>query len=132
MIAELLRLETSEAGTIGVLRLNKKVICYTFERPYLDNARNISSIPTGQYTCDRIQSPKFGKTFEVKNVPGRSHILFHKGNKLGDTSGCILIGNKVMEYGDERSILDSQTAFVNFLFALRNVDSFHLTIKEIY
>jgi hypothetical protein len=48
-------------------------------------------------------SPRFGRTWEVKDVPERSNILFHQGNTARDTEGCILVGGKYgVTLGDSR------------------------------
>ena len=76
--------------TIGKLYNGNNLICHTVERPWLDNVANESCIPEGEYTVKMTNSPRFGPTYEVKNVPGRTHILFHKGNTVKDSLGCIL------------------------------------------
>ena len=129
-IIEIIRLEESEQGTFGVLRFQKQVTMFTLERPDLVNVPTISSIPPQQYICERWTSPKFGNTFIVKNVPNRAFILFHPGNSVDDTEGCILLGMKVSK--TEREILDSVEAFNHFMQLLNGVNQFHLTIYEHY
>jgi hypothetical protein len=68
----------------------------TLELPYLENQKEISCIPTGEYIVNRVTSPKFGVTYLLDDVPNRSSILIHSGNYASglkkDTSGCILVG----------------------------------------
>lgn len=64
----------------------------TLELPDNGNQKNVSCIPEGSYDVHLIYSPKFGKCYEVQNVPNRSEILIHKGNYNKDTRGCILPG----------------------------------------
>ena len=45
----LIREVFTEESTIGTLYLNGERMADTLENPYLDNKRNISSIPSGQY-----------------------------------------------------------------------------------
>ena len=52
----------------------------TMELPWKDNKRRVSCIPVGFYIVRKHTSPKFGNTFHVLNVKGRSEILIHKGN----------------------------------------------------
>lgn len=93
------RIEQSEHGILGSVKVGQFLFCTSLERPYIDadgdgvSDRNVSSIPAGEYTCRRVNSPKFGNTFEVTGVSGRSHILFHKGNTVSDSRGCILLGS---------------------------------------
>ena len=64
----------------------------TLERPWIFNERKVSCIPTGTYLVKRHVSPKFGQCLKVQDVKGRSDILFHSGNVVNDTLGCILVG----------------------------------------
>jgi len=52
----------------------------SLELPWLDNERSISCIPAGTYECERINHPKYGHCWLVKDVPGRDSILVHIGN----------------------------------------------------
>ena len=92
----LIRDTFTEESTVGNLYLNGEYVCDTLENPYLDNQRNISSIPSGQYKV-RLRLARESATRDylhllVQEVKGRSYILFHKGNTAKDTSGCILVG----------------------------------------
>ncbi len=88
----IVRLESTEQGVRGVLYVDSRLKCVTFEDPWKENAPNVSCIPTGTYRCKRVLSPKFGPTFEVEGVPGRSLIRFHGGLDQSHTEGCILVG----------------------------------------
>lgn len=131
MRAKIIRLDKSEEGVFGVLTLNGQPECVTLERPWKDNQPNISCIPPEIYVCRSIDSPKFGQTFEVMNVPGRTHILFHKGNLPSDSLGCILLASKYGELEGKRAILASGKAFNRFMEKLKEVDFFSLQIINI-
>lgn len=133
-IVELIRIEENDVfGTFGVLRVNKEVFCVTLEPADYENASNISSIPSQQYTCSRINSPKYGNTFEVLNVPSRSHVLFHAGNIVDNTKGCILLAQYYDKLKGDRAILNSGRTFDIFNQRIMSgVNTFHLTIKEDY
>jgi len=131
-ILDIVRLETSKRGTLGVLKINKKVFCYTLEREYANNERNISCIPAQQYMCERVETASHGEVFQVLDVPGRSGILFHVGNTVEDTQGCILLGNMVSQLGGKRVIARSGAANYRFMERLKGVDFFHLTISEAF
>ena len=111
----LIRVSYAKYGTFGVLLDRNIPFCVTLERPWLENRRNVSCIPSGTYTCERTLSPKFGETFKVLNVPGRSHILFHKGNLSDDTHGCILVGEYFDALRGKPAILASGKAFAEFM-----------------
>ena len=94
----LIRDTHSETSTIGKLYLNGELMCDTLENPWLDNQRNISCIPAGQYNV-RLRLARESATRDylhllVQEVPNRSYILFHIGNTAKDTQGCILVGLK--------------------------------------
>ncbi len=129
-VIEIIRVEESQDGSFGVLRMNKQVVMLTLELPGNQNAVSLSSIPAKQYLCKRIISPTFGETFEVTDVPGRSHILFHKGNTKADTKGCILVGQSFGLVKGHRAITGSSKAFSQLMQTLQGHDAFHLTIKE--
>ena len=116
---------TGNAGTFGVLVEDSIPFALTLEPPWLDNKKNISCIPGGDYECEGINSPRFGYTFEVKDVPDRTHIVFHCGNYSIDTKGCILVGEQFQNDG----ILASRDGYKEFMFRLKDYKSFSLKIK---
>lgn len=127
-IMDLIRVGSTEKGTFGVLRYDGIPFAVTVERPWHDNHADISSIPAGTYLCKRVHSPRFGHTFEVTNVPGRENILFHKGNSVLDTKGCILIGESFVEMS---RIADSSGGYAEFLAILGKDAEFRLRIVEV-
>lgn len=132
-IVELIRLEEDGLfGTFGVLKINKRVFCVTLEPPDKLNLKSKSSIPAQQYICNQVNSPKFGLTYEVANVPGRSYILFHAGNTVEDSSGCILLAQYFGKLRGNRAVLNSGQTFANFMKNMEDYERFHLTIREVY
>jgi len=129
---ELVRLEEGIDGTFGVLKVNKYVYCATLEPSDRENQRNVSSIPAQQYQCARIQSVRYGDTFQVMDVPGRSHILFHAGNRVRDTQGCILLGQYFGKLRGDRAILNSGKTYQDFMTAMKGSMGFYLTIQEVF
>lgn len=65
---------------------------YTLERPWLDNARSKSCIPTGTYEVELNNTKAHPNTFRVLDVKDRSGILMHIGNYPKHSEGCILVG----------------------------------------
>lgn len=131
-IVELVRLEESDAGTFGILKINKEVFCVTLEPKDEENKQDISSIPAQQYICTRYSSAKYPDTFEVSGVPNRSFVLFHSGNTIVDTQGCILLAQHWGKLRGERAVLNSGNTFNRFLAVMKKFDMFHLTIREVY
>ena len=105
----LIRDTFSEKSTIGELFLNGERICDTLENPWLDNQRNISCIPEGNYDV-RLRLPRESASRDylhllVQDVPNRDWILFHRGNTAKDTSGCILVGLGTEQHVVHNSVL---------------------------
>lgn len=120
-------------GTFGTMIINSRLFCYTLEPPDLLNAVSLSSIPAQQYICQRYKSDNYPDTFQVMHVPDRTKILFHKGNFLENTEGCILLGAQVGRLMNAaRGVLNSGDTFKRFMEVMQGINEFHLTIKEVY
>lgn len=128
---KLVRVSKCLTATYGVLIQGDIPFAVTLERPWLDNQPEVSCIPAGQYDCRKVQSPKFGETFEVMNVPGRSAILFHKGNIADQSRGCILIGEAFNPVLGKPGVTLSGQGFAEFLEITKMTDSFPLEIVEV-
>jgi hypothetical protein len=81
------------------------------ERPWLHNKKNISCIPAGTYIIKPVQSPKFGDTYQVCDVDGRTHILIHKANRPSELQGCIAPCSKYGVLKGEWAGLESKAAY---------------------
>lgn len=121
-----------EFGTLGTLLRNGIPFCCTVEPPDKHNARNVSSIPAGQYTCRRYSSERYPDTFQVMNVPDRTKVLFHAGNTKADTAGCILLGQYWAKLLGNIATLNSGKTFKSFMGLMRDYKAFDLTIIEVY
>lgn len=130
MRVELIRLDENEHGTFGVLLIDSYAFCVTLEPEDKDNKQNISSIPEGMYICKRIISPRYGETFEITNVPNRTHVLFHAGNVEEHTKGCVLLARKFGVLGEKRAILNSGNTFEQFMQKTKDINEFVLYIDS--
>lgn len=115
--------------TWGVLMFGEKPLVLTLERPFQDLH---PCIPPGNYHCVRVWDRKthggmdIRTTFLVRGVKDRSGILFHVGNTIKDSTGCILVGESL---GSEDFLGNSSTAMVLFVKALEGVNDFNLIIE---
>jgi hypothetical protein len=101
------RLSDTEKGVFGVFLDDAGIPqCVTLERPWVNNARNVSCIPTGEYKVVPHNGARFKNCYRLEDVPGRTAILIHKGNRIKDTEGCILVGQQFWNDG----ILQSKNA----------------------
>jgi hypothetical protein len=110
----LIRDTFSKESTIGELFINGEIICDTLENPYLDNQRNISCIPEGEYPVRlRLARESASRDYLhllVQDVPNRDWILFHRGNYPKDTSGCIVVG-----LGSQQDVVNNSVLAMDLL-----------------
>ena len=131
MLLTLKRVAENEDGTFGVLIHNNIPFCLTLEPEWQNNKQNISCIPPKHYTCQKVNSPKFGSTFEIKRVPNRTHVLFHKGNVETDTLGCVILGEQFESLNGKCAILRSGKAFDEFINLTKGLITFNLQIEDV-
>ena len=87
-------------GTNGKLECEGKLICNTIELPWKNNERRVSCVPEGKYFLSKRYSKKHQWHIEVRNVAGRSGILFHPANNaLKELNGCIAPVTKISGAG---------------------------------
>lgn len=94
----------TSVSTVSVLYFNGQVVCYILE----DGAREPKKhghtrIPAGEYDLVAYAagplSKRLSAQFKVPGIPmitgvaGFSAILFHPGNTIDDTAGCLLTGH---------------------------------------
>lgn len=115
-----------ETGVFGVLKDNIVPFCVT-----LENDEYI--FPEGDYICKRVNSPKFGNTFEITGIEGRSHILFHWGAEEKHSRGCVILGESyTVVNGREMLGYSRSWAFKEFLERTEGVDEFILKVRKWY
>lgn len=121
-IAVLTRTSSDDSGTFGSLSIWKFIFC-SGELPWRSNKAMISCIPVGEYQCEWDFSPKFNRNvYHIRNVWGRTDILIHPANTMGDTSkglfcelnGCIALGNIVGKINGQKGLLKSRDAVTSF------------------
>ena len=102
------RLNLTPNYTEGELYVNGVYFCTTLEDTNRDLNKNgqfdnnekkvygETCIPYGKYKVILSYSPKFKRELpEILEVPNFQGIRIHRGNKISDTLGCILCGEKV-------------------------------------
>ena len=132
--------ENYDFGTFGVLKINSQIFCVTLEPRDEENQTNISSIPAQQYICKRTKSSlverltkgRLDESFQIMDVPGRTHCIFHPGNSAKNTLGCTLIAEKFGKLYGNRAILNSGETFLQFMSTLEDTNEFVYTVREHY
>lgn len=120
-------LDKATRGILTIEGINHDPI-YTLENPKRDTTKD-SRIPSGTYECMPYSGTKYKDVYMVKDVPGRTAILFHWGNKEIHTDGCILVGNKLGTLDGEPAILESKVCFERFR-QLIGKENFKLIIED--
>lgn len=123
-------------GTCYVLDENNEQIFKSecLERGWVDNRRNLSCIPSGNYPLVLEYSPRFRKNlWEIKEVENRSECKFHSANYWHQLNGCIALGRN-RKYIDGDLILDvtsSNNTMSEFHKALKGYSKLSLTVIDI-
>lgn len=114
----LTRQEQGPQGTFGVIAVGDRA-WWTVERPWLDNASNVSCIPTGLYDCRMTYSPRFRTMlYELADVPGRFACRIHPANLAMQLNGCIALGEKRGYIDGVKAVLVSRPAVRAFEAAM--------------
>lgn len=128
------RVDHRSWGTYGVLIGPAGPVCVTLERPYTDGFGKMSHIKAGVYVTKLTHSPAFkAVTPELLNVPGRSHIRIHWGNKVDDSLGCILTGtafDSVAGMNGKVGVTGSKMAFDELMDLLNDTPSLQLHVAD--
>jgi len=132
MWIEITRQDYSKKQTLGLLKvyagdfddINDVHVfeCKTLELPWKNNTQQISCIPEGVYDVIRSFSPKFGKCFRFKDVPGRYNVLVHSGNYYTDILGCILVGAEFKDINNdgEKDVIYSAKTMITLFDKMPN------------
>lgn len=126
----LMRIAGRKDGTFGVLFADDLPFALTVERPWKFNKQNESCIPVGTYKCKPYSSARFPSTWQVMDVPGRSAILFHQGNVMEDSLGCILVGEQFDVLGSKCAVTASAKGFAEFMQRTAGLTEFDLLITS--
>ena len=129
----LVRQETSKkSGTFSSMSIGGELVFFVIE-PWKNQNRDFAScIPAQVYACEKVLSNRFGyETFNVLDVPGRENIIFHHGNVLKDTEGCLLPGLGIgYPYTGVRGVINSKNAMKKMMKLLEEINRFRLRIVE--
>jgi len=131
----IIRQEFTADATFGVMLLRNQIFCYTLELPWNENIPFHSSIPPGIYPIAKRDtwraSQKYGHTYQLTGVPGRTVIQLHPANYPHQLSGCIAEGETIGKMRGERAVKNSGNTFRALMKALSGVDETQIQIMEV-
>lgn len=96
----LTRISRQEKCTIGILHEGGTILCYTLEPQWrdLEHEKKVmgrTAIPEGTYRIRMSPSKKFRRMMPyLMEVPNFTGVMIHPGNRVEDTEGCILVGER--------------------------------------
>jgi len=108
-------------GTFGTLFFKGEQIANSVEREWLNNEKNISCVPGGDYDLIWHNSSKFGNVIALSNpnvgvvVQGkglRTHCYVHAANFASQLQGCIALGSKFST--QHIGVIDSRNTIKKF------------------
>lgn len=126
MMFRLQRVANLPNGMWGILTLPDHTVVATLE-PFGDDKKP-EPIQAGTYIVQLRQSPKFGLTPWICDVPGRQWILIHPGNTVEQTLGCVLPGEDIDVIG---KITRSKAAFSRIMDQWSTNKDAHYSIEII-
>ena len=85
-------------------------MCFILEPPWRNNEPYLSCVPEGLYDLRYAKYRGLQETWELVDVPDRTACMFHTGNFVRDTRGCLLPG-KSLTYDGEFGVGRSREAF---------------------
>ena len=132
ILIERVYLKTSTPGSWYLGHDKEFLLCKTLELPWLDNERNKSCIPEGNYIM--VKEEKSAKHlyphFRILDVPNRSGILIHRLTYVKHLLGCIGVGGAHKDLNEDGvpDIVDSGTTLEKLYLSHDN--EIHLLIRE--
>jgi hypothetical protein len=124
---EIVRREHGAFETVGFLVFNRKRLGFCLEPPWLNNKRDVSCIPEGEYLCTRHHSSRYGTTWAIP-VDGREGVIFHWGNSIIDSLGCPLPGMSIGYLDGRRAVIHSKACFKWLMKQSQHLEELKLTV----
>lgn len=124
MKLKLIRTSRQEGFTTGVLYAENEMLAHTLEPQMRDLNREPkvwgrTAIPAGTYRIVLSPSCRFKRKMPyLADVPLFTGIMFHPGNGVADTQGCILVG----ERGEHGTLKNSRATFAKLYSLLEKAD----------
>jgi hypothetical protein len=127
-----------DSCTTSAITFQGRFCCYTLERPWRNNEKNVSCVPAGTYDIERYDSAKFPDCFSLVNFNlgvgltesyHRNFILIHPANRVEELLGCIAPGKGLSGYMEQWQTVDSRKAIQDLKFIVYNNNIKQIEIK---
>jgi hypothetical protein len=123
MKIDIYRFSETDRSIIGRVTVDGQQFCFDLEPSRFHPVHaGHPCIPCGVFPVKLTHSPHLGYvTPELVDVPGRTNIRIHKGNKPEDSLGCTLVGES---HGPQPDwIADSHDAFDRLMKVLNQAEA---------
>lgn len=124
------RYRYGEDMTRGLLYVGGLHRGFTLENEWKNNQKNVSCIPKGEYETEvRAAGDSPSRDYDhliLRDVPDRTYILWHIGNRPQHTQGCILPG----ETATPDMVGRSTKVFNEIMEKARLADSIKTRVKD--
>lgn len=120
------RIRQGKQSTLSHVYIDGEFVCYALEDAIRDvKIKGETAIPAGNYslvlnTYGAMNArykrlfPEFHKGMvEIEGIPNYSYVYIHIGNNIGDTSGCILVGNSYELIDGDYELRKSKKAYIS-------------------
>lgn len=120
------RIRQGKQSTLSHLYIDGEFVCYVLEDAIRDvKIKGETAIPTGRYSLVlntygamnaryKRRFPDFHQgMIEIKEIPNYSYVYIHIGNNIGDTSGCVLVGNSYELIDGDYELRKSKKAYIS-------------------
>ena len=136
------RYKSNNTTTLGKLYIEEEFGCFVLEDAYREEKiKGRTRIPGGVYEIVLREYGRFHKIYkkrysafhvgmlELRGVPNFINILIHPGNTHKDTSGCLLLGEKVDE---EKMVIVAGTSTPAYISVYKKLSSILLKKEKIF
>lgn len=120
------RIRQGKQSTLSHVYIDGEFVCYALEDAIRDvKIKGETAIPAGNYSLVLntygAMNARYKRRFpdlhqgmiEIKEIPNYSYVYIHIGNNIGDTSGCILVGNSYELIDGDYELRKSKKAYIS-------------------
>lgn len=125
------RVRQGKESTLSELIIEGKFFCYGLEDAVRKvKIKGMTAIPAGRYKLKLntygAMNARYKRRFpdlhrgmiEITGIPNFSYVYIHIGNNIGDTSGCLLVGDRYKKDEDKDYVLVKSAKAYKRLYAL--------------
>lgn len=132
--------DSEQMGVFGRLLIHGVQVAYSVEQTWRDNRPFVSCVPAGRYEVVEYDSPKYGKTWALKNLTldvgvfegdaRRYAILIHTANMASELQGCLAFGRDLGMIGREWAVMRSGDITRNIISQIKPGDRITIIWKD--